>query len=367
MKIRKMHVLLMLLVMVYSGQAFSKNSNDGVSVLEKPLQSHAIYSHEESATLKAQANKLFEIIKNQQEQLEQQKLLSQLISQIELDITAQDKKINSLEFYSKNKISVLEKKYDELELPLNNLKESTQRSQEDFMRDLSRLNKKLDVTVAENIDSVKRSFNEKITMQNNNLDQHINLTLSDLSKHQKAGVATAIVLILLITFVFLTLRMRIKNSTVSVEDKIKSTRQSLEKEAIKLDHKLIDLLETQAKLIESQSKSDETDHSLAIKVADEITRIHNNLRRMDESTKGLKQLSSAVKRIQDNFLAKGYEIIDMRGQDYNDGMKVIPTLIPTNELEVGQQIITRVIKPQINYQGQIIQMAEIEVSIGEGE
>lgn len=366
MKIRKTHFLLMQLVIVYSGQVFSTPPHEGVSILEESLQSHIVYSEEEKSVLKAQINELFEIIKNQQKELENQKLLNQLISKNEIDIAAQYKKIDYLDLYTKNSIPELEKKYNELELLLNDFKESTQRSKEDFSIDLIRLDKKIDVIVAENIDNVKQNFNEKIKAQNTSLDQNFNLIQSDLIKNKKLGLVAATLLILLIIIVFFTLKIRIKNSAFNLESKIKSTRQSLEKEAIKLDSKLIDLLEKQTKLIdESQNKSNETDHSLAIKVADEIIRIHNNLRRMDESTKGLKQLSSAIKRIQDNFLAKGYEIIDMRGQDYHDGMKVIPTLIPTNELEVGQQIITRIIKPQINYQGQIIQMAEIEVSIGE--
>ena len=113
------------------------------------------------------------------------------------------------------------------------------------------------------------------------------------------------------------------------------------------------------------STEKEADHTLALKVADEIIRIQKNLTRMDEKTKGLKQLIASVKRIQDNFASNGYEIVEMLGKTFNDGMKVSANFIPDEDLETGQQIITRIIKPQVNYKEIMIQSAQIEVSIGE--
>ncbi|MFT7120690.1 MAG: hypothetical protein ACJAZ9_000866 [Neolewinella sp.] len=106
-------------------------------------------------------------------------------------------------------------------------------------------------------------------------------------------------------------------------------------------------------------------HSLAIKVANEVVRIQKNIGRMDEGTKGLKQLAKSVERIVDNYVANGYEIVDMLGQEYKDGTKAIVTFVTDEELEPGKQVITRVIKPQINYEKVMIQTAQIEVSVGE--
>jgi len=86
---------------------------------------------------------------------------------------------------------------------------------------------------------------------------------------------------------------------------------------------------------------------------------------MDENTKGLKQLSASVIRIQDNFASNGYEIVEMLGKSYNEGMKVSANFIPTENLESGEQVITRIIQPQVNYKGVMIQSAQIEVSLGE--
>ena len=104
------------------------------------------------------------------------------------------------------------------------------------------------------------------------------------------------------------------------------------------------------------------DHTLALKVADEIVRIETNLSRMDTSVKGYKQLAKAVERIRTNFLANGYEIVEMLGKPYNEGMKVVANFVSDDTLSEGEQKITGIIKPQINYKGKMIQSAQITVS-----
>jgi len=115
----------------------------------------------------------------------------------------------------------------------------------------------------------------------------------------------------------------------------------------------------------SSAKAEEVDHSLALKVADEIIRIHKNLSNMDSETKGLKQLSASVERIQDNFKANGYEMIDMLNKPFDQGMKVSANFRPDENLKQGEQVITRIIKPQVNFKGVMIQAAQVEVSVGE--
>lgn len=106
----------------------------------------------------------------------------------------------------------------------------------------------------------------------------------------------------------------------------------------------------------------EQDHSLVLKVADEIIRIEINLAKMDPAVKGYKQLSKAVERIRTNFAANGYEIVDMLGQPYHEGMKVVANFVTDESLAEGAQIITGITKPQINYNGVMIQSAQITVS-----
>lgn len=170
------------------------------------------------------------------------------------------------------------------------------------------------------------------------------------------------IMVLLVLLVSLVLYFVMKKRNMSAFDKIKAAQASLEEESLKLDEKLVEILDKQLAIQNAAPAQSEPDHSLALKVADEIVRIETNLSRMDSSVKGYKQLSASVRRIKDNFLANGYEMVDMLGKPYNDGMKVIANFVPDETLKEGEQIITGIIKPQINYNGVMIQAAQITVS-----
>ena len=180
----------------------------------------------------------------------------------------------------------------------------------------------------------------------------------------------ALLLLLLGGGIYYWLNKRIHNNQTDIQAQLHKTKLSLEEETVKLDNKLVELLESQLTIKEATPTSlvENTaipDHSLALKVADEIVRINKNISQMDSSVKGLKQLTASVKRIQDNFAANGYELIEMLGKEYNEGMKAIANFTPNDKIETGKQIITRIIKPQVNYKGAMIQSAQIEVSVGE--
>jgi len=201
--------------------------------------------------------------------------------------------------------------------------------------------------------------------------EELGTKIQDTEKNRLYWIIATLGTLLLGGLIYWLLGKRISSSKTDVETQIRNTKASLEEESVKLDNKLVEVLETQLKLQQETSKSqpvasnDKADHSLALKVADEIIRIQKNLSRMDEKTKGLKQLNSSVKRIQDNFASNGYELVDMIGKEYNDGMKVSANFVPSEDLETGKQIITRIIKPQVNFKGEMIQAAQIEVSVGE--
>lgn len=146
------------------------------------------------------------------------------------------------------------------------------------------------------------------------------------------------------------------------QEALQSAQAKMQEESLKLDDKLLELLNRQIESTPKVPVNDKPDHSLALKVADEVARIETNLSHMDSSIRGYKQLSKAVQRIKDNFKAKDYEIVDMLGKPYNEGMKVIANFIINEDLEEGKQIITGLTKPQVNYNGQMIQAAQITVS-----
>lgn len=166
------------------------------------------------------------------------------------------------------------------------------------------------------------------------------------------------------------LKKQLSKEKMGLYEQIIKTSDSLRNEQLKLHDQLLKILETPLQPMNEErkklsTKAEEVDHSLALKVADEIIRIQQNISNMDPNTKGLKQLVASVKRIQENFEGNGYEIVDMLYKPYDAGMKVIANFKPDENLKPGKQIITRIIKPQVNYKGVMIQCAQIEVSQGE--
>ena len=108
--------------------------------------------------------------------------------------------------------------------------------------------------------------------------------------------------------------------------------------------------------------SAEPDHSLVKTLADRITFMEMTLYRMDSSVKGHKHLSKSIAQMKDNLLANGYEVVDMLGKKYDEGMRVNASFIEDENIEQGQQIISAITKPQINYKGEMIQKAQVTVS-----
>lgn len=54
----------------------------------------------------------------------------------------------------------------------------------------------------------------------------------------------------------------------------------------------------------------------------------------------------------------------MLGLEYNEGMKVTANFILDESFEKDKRIITRIIKPQVNFNAYMIQAAQIEVTQG---
>lgn len=108
--------------------------------------------------------------------------------------------------------------------------------------------------------------------------------------------------------------------------------------------------------------SSESERDLIKTLADRITFMEMTLYKMDSGVKGHKQLSRSISQMKDNLRASGYELVDMLGKPYSDGMKAVASFEDDDTIDEGARIITKVIKPQINYNGIMIQNAQITVS-----
>lgn len=220
-----------------------------------------------------------------------------------------------------------------------------------------------------NINTLADNLGTKIQETGQQAETRISELGGDVEKNRLYWIIASLVTLLLGAMMYLFLGKRIKSSQTDVETQIRNTKKSLEEESLKLDNKLIEVLETQLKVQQEETKnqptttSEKTDHSLALKVADEIVRMHKNISKMDSNIKGLKPVEKGIERIQANFAANGYEMINLLNQEYDERINCDVINFTTDEtLPKGTRIINAIIKPQVNYNGVLIQRAQVDVS-----
>ena len=171
------------------------------------------------------------------------------------------------------------------------------------------------------------------------------------------------------------LRRRQTKAQESVEQKTQALQQEISLSRAELEAQIVQELAKQSQLLEEQSAKLQApspsaanaapDHGLALKLAGEITTIERNISFMDEGTRGLKQLRRSVGKLKDNLLANGYEMPELLHQKYVQGMNVIVVTTHYDDtLEAGVELISKVLVPQVNYQGKLIQAPQVEISIG---
>ncbi len=212
----------------------------------------------------------------------------------------------------------------------------------------------------------RANINGKIDATDNN----VRTNQDQLQARTLYGVFVVIFVLAIIIGVSYWLTKRIKSGTSTIGDvrkaqeALQAAQTKMQEESVKLDNQLLAIVQKQleASVSPSNKAIGEPDHSLVVKLADEIARIETNLSKMDKSVRGYKQLVQAKDRMINNVRANGYEIISLLGQEYNDGMQFQTRFVPDENLPEGKRIITGMIKMQVNYNGKMIQPAEIVVS-----
>ena len=222
-----------------------------------------------------------------------------------------------------------------------------------------------------NSNAISQTANElgiKIQQTETSSKNSISILDKDVNTNRLYWIIGTLITLLLGGIVYWLLGKRIASSQTDVESQIRSTKKTLEEESLKLDAQLLDIINSQLKIKEREpvkTESGEKDHSLVLKVADEVTRILMNLEVMDKEIKGYKQLKKYSESILDNLKAYGYEIPQLIGMNYNSGMNMVATLEFDESIESGKQIIKRIIKPQVNFEGKMIQAAKVTVAFNE--
>lgn len=284
---------------------------------------------------------LFAQEKNPDSQKQQQEivLLNQKINNQQVVISQQQKELANLSTKAENQ-----------EKQIENLKSETLKN-------------------ADNIKVIAGDLGTKIQQTETTAKDSISKLDKNVEKNQLYWIIATLITLILGGLVYWLLGKRIATSQTDVESQIRNTKKSLEEESLKLDSKLVEVLDIQLKLkqeekqIVSANSNTEIDHSLALKVADEIVRMQKNISKMDEETKGLKPLVKGIERIQANFASNGYEMVNLLNKGYDERMNIdVINFITDENLTEGRKIITSVIKPQVNYNGILIQRAQVDVS-----
>lgn len=283
--------------------------------------------------------------------------------------------------------ATLEKKVDMIQsnqVRYENQVQKLQISIDNANRQINSINKE-NTRLSSQVDSLKSKCAELGANQTNDrqtftgkieaTDKNVNDNKDALHNRTIWGiVATCAILALLGLLAALanSLRRRVQKGASSInevrkaQESLQAAQIKIQEESVDLDKKMVELLDkqlaSQAPLTTQKTiDKQKPDHSFALKVGDEIAKIETNLSKMDPEVKGYKQLKQALKRIKDNFNAHGYEIVDLLGQDYNEGMPFEAQFIPDDTLPEGKRLITGITRLQINYNGEMIQSAKIVV------
>lgn len=193
--------------------------------------------------------------------------------------------------------------------------------------------------------------------------QDINQTITNRTLYWIIGI---LAVTLMSVIVFLVLRQKLSSSTKDLDLQIAMTNSNLQNEAIKLDSKLIEILQSQLIILKEERKTNvivatEADHKLPLKVGEEIHRMRKRIENMPQDVKGISALTNSLQRLEEEFNESGYSIEDLQGKKYVDGMKMEARFVDNPDIPKGEEIITDILRPEIKFKGVVIQVAKVEV------
>jgi hypothetical protein len=135
---------------------------------------------------------------------------------------------------------------------------------------------------------------------------------------------------------------------------------------VKLIHDLIEYLVSINQLNpENIKQSPQVDHTLGVLTGYELFRLKQYAKILDEDEATNKRIIYSIKRLEDGYLSRGYNIKDYTGDEFaiENNLKVV-NRIEDPDLKEGQKIITRMIKPTIYYKDIVLKPGEVEIKAG---
>ncbi|MEX1015080.1 MAG: hypothetical protein WDZ80_08060 [Candidatus Paceibacterota bacterium] len=349
---RKLTLLFALLLLSYN--AFSQISDSSSYVLADTLRQN----------LSVLSNEMVELENSILALKEENTALKELISDKDNEIDLLKKNIDAL---SENSDSLLNL-YSKLENTTNTQYEMLRSNLSAMANDVDSLNKDLEKELNRTVQKIDSTKADLAGLKSKTENEFSSLT-TNISSRTWWITGSIILALFLSVMGLLWLKGILSDQESTLSTKISDTNKSLEtkisqiEQTNKADTKLLEILNEKLETLPEKKENAEQDHSLAIASALEITRMRKRLELMDGDVKGLKSLEKALERLEDELKIKGYEIIDLEGQPYNEGMNVEADFITDDSLKQGEEIITRVIKRQVNFNGKVIQQAKVQVSI----
>ena len=284
-------------------------------------------------------------------------------AQVDSLYQAQQQKIESLEREArslKNDVSYLTRQMNTLQTQMTNLSREVGQKIDGQQIVLDGISSEVNAN-AESIANTSATLGERI----NQADGKTDVVADSLRGKTTGGIVVVLALLILSVLLYLLLRKRISKGILAIEE-INHAQKRLQEESVKLDSRMVELLDGQLKMQDAKTeKASVPDHSLVIAVANEVARIEQNLNNMDASVRGVSNLKNRAAAIIASLNSKGYEIPKLLGEPFHDGYNMDAEMELDESLPVGTQIIRRVIKPQINFEGKMIQAAKVVVAFNE--
>lgn len=258
------------------------------------------------------------------------------------------------------RVQIVEKRQRSLEVQVKNL-QKTQKSTSSDLQSVS--------VATDSLKTAGVSLASKITADSLCMSGRVDAVNGDVRKAQGVvksrtlwGAIIAVLLFVVVAISSWLIVRRVRRGSSYVDDVrrsqdvISESMKKLQEQSVSLDCKLLEVANKQLDMAKAP------DHSLVLELVNEVARIEGNLSKMDSSVRGYKQLVQAKDRMLSDVQAHGYEVISLIGQDYNDGMPFQTRFVPDDTLPEGKRIITGMSKMQVNYEGKMIQAAQIVVS-----
>lgn len=332
-----MRSLLVILFMSFNIISFSEEMDDSKDNYSTEISSEVVLEYpEESEDYLRQT-----IIALQEDFVEGNKARTHLLS------VTQVLKRNLEE--SNKLIDMLSTQLKSTEKELDQFKEQSAKRYNELIELFELTNSNTKITLQDELIENKKKFHSEI------------INLVNMNSSVKKGINRTYASILLVTIVLISVMIYMY---ISFNRRLREAYE-IQHEALILDKLLLQVESdtTNDRDLTHENERGGDDHNLALKIADEVTRLQSNISRLDPTTKGIKPIQKGMERIFNNLLANGYEVTDLIGHKYDEGLALdVINFLDNKDLENGERIITKVVSPQVIYNGKLIQRAQVEVT-----